>query len=88
MSELTVTNVFLRVKMALNSLKIGSSSYPRMLITNPASVLLSDFMGTDQTVINVFLEANMAPSGLKLASYSNFGVLSTNLASVYLPDMI
>ena len=85
-SELTVTNVFLEANMALNSLKIGSSSYPGVLITNPVSVLLFHFLAADQTVTNVFLEANMAPSGLKLASYSNFGLLITNLASVLIPD--
>ena len=83
-----VINVFFKNKSAPNELKLGPSIKSGVLSTNPGSVLLSDFMGTDQTVIKVFLEANMAPSSLKLAPYSNFGVLSANLASVYLPDAI
>jgi len=81
-----VFNAFLENKSAQNGLKIGSSSYLGVLITNPASDLVSDFAVSDQTVINVFLEVNMAPNGLKLGPYSNFGVLSTNPSSVSLPD--
>ena len=61
-----MVGVFLRIlenKSAQNGLKIGSSRYSGLLITNPALVFLSDFVGTDQTVINVFLEVNMAESG-------------------------
>ena len=83
-----VTNVFFEKKSAPNGLKMGSSRSTGVLGTNPASVLLSDFMGSEQTVTNVFLEANMAPNGLKLAPYSHFGFIRPNPSSVYFPDFI